>query len=255
MPQPEAAVAIVHTREDAGSILLIRRADRVGDSWSGHWSFPGGRCDSRDTDALDTALRELHEECGILLPRESMEVSLPLKLARRMTPPFLWVAPFVLRVDRRMETVLDPAEAAGSAWVPLDALLDPAAHKLRPVPARPPEVLFPAVDVDGWPLWGFTYRLITGWLQLEPSCRPVERAGALAAETVLRFVLGHGCVLERGWTDGAATVRGEIPVLAVLEHFSAPSNFLAAVNCLEVRPGAVRIAGLAWEEYWIRTAG
>src|ERR1043165_8599890 len=57
--QPEAAVAIVRAREPEDSILLMRRTIREGDSWSGQWSFPGGRCDPSDPSPLDTALREL----------------------------------------------------------------------------------------------------------------------------------------------------------------------------------------------------
>ena len=32
----------------APALLLMRRAERAGDPWSGHVSFPGGRVDPRD---------------------------------------------------------------------------------------------------------------------------------------------------------------------------------------------------------------
>jgi len=252
MEQPEAAVAILHTREREESILLMRRAEREGDSWSGHWSFPGGRRDPQDRDLLDTALRELAEECGIRLAREHVEAALPLKLARRKEPPFIVVAPFVFRVEGQLATVLDPIEAAGAAWVPLRMLLDPTAHTLRPVPGRPRNMLFPAVDVGGTPLWGFTYRLITFWLDQDPKLQAVERAGADAAAAVLDFLRAQGLTLDRCWSDRAAVVRGAIPVDSVLQHFSKWENFLTGVNYLEVHPDRIRIAGLEWEEYWIR---
>lgn len=253
MAQADAAVAILHTREPEESILLILRAEREGDSWSGHWSFPGGRSDPRDRDALDTALRELQEECGIRLERENLEVALPLTVARRKAPPFLSVAPFVFRVDGPLATVLDPVEAAGAAWVPMRHLLDPASHLLRAVPGRPKEMLFPVVEMNGPPLWGFTYRLITSWLGLDPKCQPIERAGAEAAGVILDFLIAHGLQLEHGWSDRQAAVRGVIPVDRILQRFSAPAPCLPGVNCLEVREDQVRIAGPAWEEYWIRT--
>jgi 8-oxo-dGTP diphosphatase len=72
MPEPEAAVAIVQAGSPPGSILLIRRSEREDDSWSGHWSLPGGRRDPDDPDILHTALRELAEECGIELSRDHL---------------------------------------------------------------------------------------------------------------------------------------------------------------------------------------
>ena len=248
----EAAVAILRTCEEAASTLLIRRAERVGDSWSGHWSFPGGRRDPQDRDLLETALRELEEECGIRLTREQMETELPHMVARRRAPPYLTVAPFVFRVDGQLATVLNAREAAGAAWVPLRLLLDPAAHRLRAVPGRPTDMLFPAVDVGELPLWGFTYRLITAWLGQDPRCRPIERAGAEAAGAVLDFLLAQGLALEHAWAGRTATVKGEIPVDRVLEHFSTPAGCLPGINCMEVHADQIRIAGLAWEEYWIR---
>jgi len=248
----EAAVAILQTCEEEESILLIRRAEREGDSWSGHWSFPGGRRDPQDRDLLATALRELEEECGIRLGREKLETALPHMVARRRAPPFLTVAPFVLRVDGQLATVLDSREAAAAEWAPLRLLRDPGAHRLRAVPGRPAEMLFPAVDLTGAPLWGFTYRLITGWLGLDPKCQPIERAGAAAADVVLDFLLARGLTLDHAWADRVATVRGVIPVDRVLEHFSAPAGYLPGINCLEANANRIRLAGLAWEEYWIR---
>lgn len=246
----EAAVAILQTLGDDQSILLMRRAEREGDSWSGHWSFPGGRRDPQDRDLVDTALRELFEECGIRLLRSHLESELPHMIARRRTPPYLTVAPFVFRVDCRLETVLDAREAAGADWVPLTLLRDPVSHHLRPVPGRPSHMLFPAVDLCGAPLWGFTYRLITAWLGLDP---PVERAGAAAAESVLGFLLTNGLTLIHPWQDRVAAVDGMIPVDRVLDHFSLPAHYLPGLNLLDVHPEEIRLAGPTWEEYRIRT--
>ncbi|MBZ5624154.1 MAG: CoA pyrophosphatase [Acidobacteriia bacterium] len=258
MTEPEAAVAIIRTRRQQ-SILLIRRAEREGDSWSGHWSFPGGWRAAADRDLLCTAIRELEEECGVRLTREQMDRALPYTVARRKVGRFVLVAPFEFHVEEEVATVLNPHEAVEALWVPVGALLDPSRHALRPAPGRPPEMLFPGIELNGMPLWGFTYRLITDWLGLRPKEQPMELAGFEAAERVLEFLLSQGLVLKQAWTDQrtgeqlvkAAAVSGVIPVDRVLTHFSFPERHFPAVNCLEVRSEYVRLAGPAWEEYFI----
>lgn len=256
MTEPEAAVAIVQAHGRRKSILLIRRAEREGDSWSGHWSFPGGWRHAADRDPLCTAIRELEEECGVRLTRERMDRALPPTLARRKVGRYVLVAPFVFRVEEEFATVLNPREAVEALWVPVSLLLDPARHALRPVPGRPPEMLFPGVDLNGLPLWGFTYRLITDWLELGPKHQPKELAGFEAAGLVLEFLVSQGLTRRQEWTDRpegvkAAAVTGVIPVDAVLAHFSRPGQYFPTMNCLEVRAEYVRMAGPAWEEYFI----
>ena len=249
MGDPEAAVAIVRAGAPEEAVLLIRRSERDDDPWSGHWSFPGGRRDPADVDLLDTALRELEEECGIRLPRAACVGELAASLARRRAGPFLLVAPYLFEVEQALPTTLDPREAAGACWVPLAWLRDPARHLLRPVPGRPREILFPAVDVGGHPLWGFTYRLITEWLGIEAG-----RGGRETASEVLEFLLSQGLTGGCGWEDRVADVRGLVPVEAVLERFSAPGPHALAVNRMEVRPDGVQISGLDYEEYLVRAA-
>ena len=224
-------------------MLLIRRAEREGDPWSGHWSFPGGRREPEDPDLVHTALRELAEECGIRLKSQDLEGALPLAVARRRTPPFLLVAPFVFAVDGRRRAVLDPREAVEAVWVALGELRDPARHRLTPVAGVPREMLFPAVEVNGWPLWGFTYRLISDRLALPP-----ERTGFEAAQAILGFLLSRGLRLRRGWADGVAEVEGAIPAAEVVAEFSKPGAGFPSVNMIEVRRDLVRVVGLAFEE-------
>ena len=256
---PDAAVAILHARCPAESVLLIRRTERENDPWSGHWSFPGGRCAPEDRDLLHTALRELEEECGIRLAREQLAAALPPTLARRRVGRFLLVAPFVFRVDDERPTVLDPQEAVEALWVPLSVLRDPARHALQPVPGLPPEAWFPAIALPGPPLWGFTYRLITDWLGLNPKEGAIEPAGLGAAREILDLLLASGLTLVHGWEDreGAhvAHVKGSIPVALVRAGASRPATHIPHVNMLEARPDLVRVVGLAFEEYVIHASG
>jgi 8-oxo-dGTP diphosphatase len=254
--EPEAAVAIVRALEPEDSVLLMRRTMREGDSWSGQWSFPGGRCEPTDKTPLDTAIRELNEECGVRITADLMESTLPNRIARRRAGRFLLVAPYVFSIARQLATVPCPRETAEALWVPTYILRDPLLHHLQIIPGMPQEMRYPGIDLNGMPLWGFTYRLITDWLDLGPTHRPVEQAGFEAAELVLAFLLSRGLTLEHGWRPGtdsamAAAVSGTIPVDEVLEHFSKPGDFVPAVNRLQVRRDSVRISGPAFEEYVI----
>jgi 8-oxo-dGTP pyrophosphatase MutT (NUDIX family) len=267
MSEPEAAIAIVHARNLEEAVLLMRRAEREGDSWSGQWSFPGGRRAPHDIDLLRTALRELEEECGIRLGTTNLETAMPPRLARRAAGPYLLVAPFVLRIDCQQATVLDRGEAAEAVWVPLDDLRNPARHCLRSVPGRPPEMRYPAIELNCVPLWGFTYRLLTDWLGIFPQEQPAEQAGLAVANAILEFLQSQGMTLQQRWrqliisddTAGPraaqeATLGGTFPAAAVLEHFCRPGQYIHSVNMLEVRSDRVRLVGAAFEEYLLRAA-
>jgi len=166
MPDSEAAVAIVRTATAEESILFIRRAERVGDPWSGHWSFPGGRRDAIDGDLLDTAIRELAEECGILLSADNLDCKLDPRPVGRRVGLSMMVSPFVFRVDRELPTTLDLREAVEAIWVPTGVLRDEDRHTVQAVPGMPEDMHFPAMDLKGVPLWGFTYQLVTDWLAI-----------------------------------------------------------------------------------------
>jgi 8-oxo-dGTP diphosphatase len=266
--EPQAAVAIVRARHPRESILLIRRSEREEDPWSGHWSFPGGRREPDDPDLLHTALRELEEECGVRLRRAHMETALPPVLARRRTGPFVLVAPFVFGVDAELSTMVDPQEAVQAVWVPKSVWCDPVRHSLRAVPALPDDWLFPAIDLNGMPLWGFTYRLGTDWLGLLPGQSPIEEVGFEMACRLLDFLLSHGLKLRSGWeerieqpaigepqTAKVAMVKGTIPAALVVAHFAMLGELFPGINLLEVRPDRIRVVGLAFEECLILASG
>ena len=263
MAEPEAAVAIVHApmaeRGEDESVLLIRRSEHESDPWSGHWSFPGGRREPHDLDLVDTALRELAEECGVLLAREHLEAALPETKAGRRVGRVMLVAPFLFRAPAELPTRLDPEEAAEALWLPLSFFRDPTRHCLTPVPRFPPGRIFPAIELNGVPLWGFTYRLLTEWQGLHSAKSATWKTGLDAAELLLGFLLARGMELRHGWRERAgdaqpvrvARVKGAIPVDAVLAHFALPGNQIPAVSSLEVHADSIRVLGWGLEEYVI----
>jgi len=255
MGQPEAAVAILHAQLPEETVLLIRRAEREGDPWSGHWSFPGGRRDVSDPNLLVTALRELDEECGIRLDEQNLETALRPTMAGRRAGNLMLVAPFLFRIDQPLPTELDTREAVEAVWMPLSRMRDLAEHRLQNVPGVAAEFHFPAIELNGMPLWGFTYRVLCEWLGLAPAPDEINTAGRRAAETILEFLLAEGLTLEQSFVEqGAARVarvRGRIPVPQILAEFSLPRAGMPQVNFLEVKAGQIHLAGPAFDEYFI----
>ena len=66
VPSKRAAVAMSLRLGLRGpELLMIQRAVRAGDPWSGHMGFPGGRRDATDGSDIACAKRETHEEIGV----------------------------------------------------------------------------------------------------------------------------------------------------------------------------------------------
>ena len=52
-------------QEGDAEALFIKRAARVGDRWTSHIAFPGGKREPADADDLATSSRETREEIGL----------------------------------------------------------------------------------------------------------------------------------------------------------------------------------------------
>ncbi|HVG05519.1 MAG TPA: CoA pyrophosphatase [Burkholderiaceae bacterium] len=127
--QPPRAAAvliplIVHA--EGTCVLLTKRTAHLHDH-AGQISFPGGRVDQSDTDAIATALREAHEEIG--LPPAQVDVigTLP----EYLTATGYKVTPVVGLIERPFSPVLDAFEVSEIFEVPLAFLMDPINHERR----------------------------------------------------------------------------------------------------------------------------
>lgn len=121
-----AAVAIVlHECDDELCLLMIRRAKREGDPWSGHMAFPGGRRDPEDIDDRFCAIRETREEIALDLDALGHEVCAlgDVNTGWRADRPEMLVAPFIYRVEPLPALDLN-YEVDGVISVPLSFLMD-----------------------------------------------------------------------------------------------------------------------------------
>ena len=121
-----AAVAImVREGQEATELLMIRRATREGDPWSGHMGFPGGRRDPEDRSNFYCALRETEEELGVDLSRWGAplgELS-DVNTGWRKDRPEMLVTPFIFSVSELPELTPND-EVDDVVWVPLHFLMD-----------------------------------------------------------------------------------------------------------------------------------
>lgn len=163
---PTAASVLVPLvmRPDGLHMLLTRRTDHLRDH-AGQISFPGGRAEPDDADAVATALRETAEEVGIH-PRH-VEVIGALPHYRTVTSYV--VTPVVALLAPDYEPALDSFEVAEAFEVPLPFLMTPAHHRRHAFEAQGVRRQFlsmpwTAPDASGQPreyfIWGATAAMI-----------------------------------------------------------------------------------------------
>lgn len=157
-----AAVAVVVVPAP-DALLLIRRAERLGDPWSGHMALPGGRRDPDDPDLVATAVRETAEEVGLPLPPDSLIGSLDDVVPRTPTLPPIAVRPYVFALSARPVLLLNP-EVAAARWVSLDHFLHPSTYHSVRIQLRGEQRDFPAYQLDDAIVWGMTERVISSLL-------------------------------------------------------------------------------------------
>ena len=160
LPSPaslvDAAVLVgLVSRTEGQHVLLTRRTDGLRHH-AGQVSFPGGRVEGSDHDAIAAALRETHEEVGI--SRRQID---PLGFLDPLaTITGFRVLPVVALIDADYVARPDPAEVADVFEVPLAFLLDPAnlaTHVLdhRGKPRHVLEFRYPAQRI-----WGATASIL-----------------------------------------------------------------------------------------------
>ncbi len=143
----------VVARPNGLTMLLTQRTDHLTDH-GGQVSLPGGRAETHDASAIDTALREAEEEVG--LQRQHVEVigTLP----DYYTNTGFRVTPVVGLVHPPINLVADPFEVAEIFEVPLEFLMNGMNHQRRTLAlaGESGSRTFYAMPYDRYFIWGAT---------------------------------------------------------------------------------------------------
>jgi 8-oxo-dGTP pyrophosphatase MutT (NUDIX family) len=166
-----AAVLIPLVERDTGlTVLLTQRAETLKDH-AGQISFPGGRIEPEDKDPWHAALREAHEEIGLLPHLVEFAGYLPDHVVIsgfRVTPVVGFVNPdYQVRIAR--------AEVHDVFEVPLDFILDSANHKSRQRMVGDLAVEVHDIPYGGRNIWGATAGMLMTLrrlLQAHPGTAP-----------------------------------------------------------------------------------
>jgi 8-oxo-dGTP pyrophosphatase MutT (NUDIX family) len=162
MPEgPAAAVAAIFRSGPSGlEVLFIKRSERLGDPWSGHMAFPGGRRDPVDRDLLATALRETDEEIGLDLSRagELVGVLEDQDATGRGTKAPLPTRPFVFELTSAPTLTLNP-EVTEVIWAPVAPLVGGELSTTVHIDYKGQPYDLPGWNIEGRVVWGLTYRM------------------------------------------------------------------------------------------------
>jgi 8-oxo-dGTP pyrophosphatase MutT (NUDIX family) len=143
-------------------VMMIKRAEREGDPWSGHMAFPGGRFDGRfDRNVWQTALRETWEEVGVRCEDIGDYMG---RLSDVVTPshvrrPAMVVTPFVYKVPEKPRFTVN-YEVAEIVWVPLEFFRNLHNRETMRWQRGPLSLNLPCYFYQGRRIWGLSLQML-----------------------------------------------------------------------------------------------
>jgi 8-oxo-dGTP pyrophosphatase MutT (NUDIX family) len=162
-----AVAMILQVREGELHILMIKRAEREGDPWSGHMAFPGGRMDESDPHGYAVAVRETEEEIGLTLGAQDKCIGRLSDLnARPHRGTFgMAVSPFVFRLEREVSFTPN-YEVAEVLWIPMEFLMNENNREEMIWQYRGAEIPVPCYWYEGRCIWGLSLMMLGELLDL-----------------------------------------------------------------------------------------
>lgn len=174
---------------ESADLLVTVRASTLRHH-AGQAAFPGGAVDPGDSGPVATALREANEETGID-PRRVHPLTVLQKVF--IAPSGFQVVPVLAySEDPGPVGVVDPAETAVVARVPLRAFINPANRLMVYRDARSRRWAMPAFRLNEMLVWGFTAQVISAMLDVAGWAQPWDDTEVRGLDEAMALVGGEG---------------------------------------------------------------
>jgi 8-oxo-dGTP pyrophosphatase MutT (NUDIX family) len=159
----DAVVALLlHEHGSDLDVLLIHRAERINDPWSGQIGLPGGRVEKTDRSTRAALNREVREEIGLDLGIKARELG-TLSIGSPMRRLDMKVQPWVYALTSRPE-IRTSSEVQDVFWVSVSSL--PSLRSSTEIEIRGIRREVDAFLVDGRVVWGYTHRVLNELLSI-----------------------------------------------------------------------------------------
>lgn len=161
-PINSAILALIVPYENELAIPLIKRANG-GKYHGGQIAFPGGKMEKEDANALQTALRECHEEIGV--PEEKVSI---LGVLSDIYIPLsnFNITPIVGTTLKLPEFTLSQQEVEKVILVKLSDLFDDRNKTTHSFTRHEHEIVAPGYKIGAHFIWGATAMIIAELEQL-----------------------------------------------------------------------------------------
>lgn len=150
-----AVLIIIMNYEQGAKVLLTERSSALRNH-SGQVSFPGGRIDESDSNAIDAALREAEEEIALQKDNVTILGQLPFYF----TGTGYKIAPIVAVMPSLQDFIINPQEVTNIFEVPLEFLMNPNNHQKIHKQINGKQRSWYALSYQNHLIWGATAGMI-----------------------------------------------------------------------------------------------
>lgn len=170
----KASVALILREHNQGcELLMLQRAIKAGDPWSGHMAFPGGKQDHKQEASIDTAIRETFEETSINLSNADCLGRLSdLTTRTHNNKGLMTISPWIFQISEKSNIQLNH-ESQRAIWLPLDTFAPMRREQFRwpimELAGKSVAINLPCFRYDQAKIWGLSLIMLDEFMDLLAS--------------------------------------------------------------------------------------